>query len=49
MCFVAGVVRVVGLADIVVAGVYIPPHESQNALGKYCDIVADISKAVGQL
>ena len=49
LCFVAGVVRVVGLADFVVAGVHIHPHESWNAPGKYCDIMADISEAVGRL
>ena len=49
LCFVAGVVQVAGLAGFVVARVYIPLHESWNAQGKYYDILADISEAVGWL
>ena len=49
LCFVAGVLCVHGLGDFVVVAVYIPPHESQHAPGKYCKVLDLLSKMVGQL
>ena len=49
LCFVVGVVRVMGLGDFVVAAVYIPPHESRNSPGRYCDVLDSLQEAVGRL
>ena len=49
LCYVVGVVRVLGLGDFVVAAVYIPPHESRNLPGKYCNILDSLQEAVTHL
>ena len=49
LCYVVGVVRVLGLGDFVVAAVYIPPHESRNSPGRYCDILDSLQEAVTRL
>ena len=49
LCFVAGVPRVPGLGDFVVAAVYILPHESKHALVKYCNVLDSLSEIVGHL
>ena len=49
LCFVAGVLCVHGLGDFVVVTVYIPPHESWHAPGKYCEVLDLLSEMVGRL
>ena len=45
-CFVAGVLRLSGLGDFVIAAMYIPLHESKYSPGKYCDVLDSLSEAV---
>ena len=45
-CFVAGVLRLLGLGDFVIAAVYIPPHESNYSPGKYCDVLDSLLEVV---
>ena len=49
LCFVAGVLRVCRLGDFVVVVVYILPHESKYAPGKYCDVLDLLLETVGRL
>ena len=49
LCFMAGVLRIWGLGDFVVVAVYILPHESKHAPGKYCDVLDSLSEMVGHL
>ena len=49
LCFMAGVLHVCSLGDFVVVAVYIPPHESQHAPGKYCEVLDFLSEMVSCL
>ena len=47
--FMPGVLRVCSLGDFVVVAVYISPHESSHAPGKYCEVLDLLSETVGHL
>ena len=49
LCFVAGVLCVWGLVDLVVVAVYIPPHESRHTPGKYCNVLDSLSEMIGHM
>ena len=49
LCFVAGVLCILGVGDLVVVAVYIPPHKSRHAPGKYCELLDLLSETASRL